>query len=165
MSITIRKTFEVASVPTDVTSFTLGVVRDDNDASVVTAGTAMTKIDTGVYEYTFTAPAAGLTYTATYVITATNGSVYTLADTIADTAEAVTTIALPELTGDALLDTYNTLLTQRLQMLRDKPQVSYNLHGHRVSLQEYMEYLNKAIMDTKKELAQRDAVEEIGVVW
>jgi len=72
MSTEIILTFrhEVNETPTDVTSVilsdptdTYGVKRDDTDASVVAAGTAMTKTATGVYEYSFTAPASGLDYT------------------------------------------------------------------------------------------------------
>jgi hypothetical protein len=66
----IRWTLKIDDVPTDPTSIVLsdptgtyGVKRNDTDAVVVADGTAMTKIATGVYEHTFTAPAAGLTYT------------------------------------------------------------------------------------------------------
>jgi hypothetical protein len=56
---------------TDPTSMTLidptgayGVKRDDTNATVVAAGTAMTKLSTGLFAYTFTEPAPGLAYTA-----------------------------------------------------------------------------------------------------
>ena len=61
---------KVDGVYTDVTSVVLedptsayGVKRDDTDAVVVAAATALVKQDTGIYQYSFTAPADGLTYT------------------------------------------------------------------------------------------------------
>ncbi|MFZ5829467.1 MAG: hypothetical protein ACOY3P_05235, partial [Planctomycetota bacterium] len=67
--ITIRRKWLVDGVLTDVTSAVLrdatgtyGVKRDDTDEVVVASGTAMTHVSTGVYEYTFEEPAAGLTY-------------------------------------------------------------------------------------------------------
>lgn len=48
-------------VLSDETS-TYGVKRTDTDAVVVANDTAMSKLRTGVYSYTFTDPAAGLTY-------------------------------------------------------------------------------------------------------
>jgi|GEM_PF-4215142 len=63
--------FKVGGVLTDPTSVNLsdptaayGVKRDDTNAVIVAAGTAMTKASTGVYYYDFTEPALGLTYTA-----------------------------------------------------------------------------------------------------
>jgi hypothetical protein len=41
---------------------TFGVKRDDTSAVIVAANTAMTKLSTGLYEYEFTDPALGLTY-------------------------------------------------------------------------------------------------------
>ncbi len=71
MSIVLQKTWEVEGVLTDVTSMklsdateTYGVKRNDTDAVVVADDTSMTKVSTGVYEYTFDEPEAGLTYTA-----------------------------------------------------------------------------------------------------
>lgn len=62
--------FKVDGVLTDATSVTLsnlnasiGVIRNDTSASVVLPGTAYTHVSTGIYSHTFTAPAAGLTYT------------------------------------------------------------------------------------------------------
>jgi hypothetical protein len=67
---TIRRVFEVEGVPTDVTSAklsdptgTYGVKRNDTDAVVVADDTAMTKVSTGTYEYTFTG-VEGVAYTA-----------------------------------------------------------------------------------------------------
>ena len=69
MSTTITKKFYVDDVLTDPTSIilsdptgTYGVKRTDNDAVVVADGTAMTKLSTGVYTYSFDDPAYDLTY-------------------------------------------------------------------------------------------------------
>jgi len=70
-TVTIRRTFKVNGVLTDVTSAKLsdatgayGVKRNDTDAVVVADGTDMTRTATGTYEYTFTEPASDLSYTA-----------------------------------------------------------------------------------------------------
>jgi len=67
---TIRSRFEIDEVLKDITSISLsepngtyGVKRNDTDAIVVPDGTVMSKISTGIYEYTFSDPAYDLTYT------------------------------------------------------------------------------------------------------
>lgn len=69
MSKTIRYTFDVGGVLTDVTSVVLrapdnsfGVRRTDNNAVVVASGTPLAHLSTGVYEYTFAEPASNLSY-------------------------------------------------------------------------------------------------------
>ena len=66
---TITKRHYIDGVLKDATSFVLsdpngdfGVKRKDNDAVVVADGTAMVKIATGVYQYSFEDPAYDLTY-------------------------------------------------------------------------------------------------------
>jgi len=82
MSIALRFTFTVDGSLTDVTSVVLsepggtyGVKRNDTDAVVVADGTAMVNQSTGIYEYTFTEPAAGLEYTY-YTEFVYNGNLY-----------------------------------------------------------------------------------------
>jgi hypothetical protein len=74
-------------------------------------------------------------------------------------------MASTALTGDVLIDTLNTLLAQRLELLRSGPQISYNVHGHALRKEEYMRYLDDAILNVRKELAQRDVVEIISVAF
>ena len=69
--ITITRNWKVEGVLTSPTSMVLsdatgayGVKRDDTDAVIVADGTAMTESSTGVFTYTFTEPAVGLSYTA-----------------------------------------------------------------------------------------------------
>ena len=75
---TIRKTFQVDGVLTDMTSVLLsdptgsyGVRREDTGAVVVPDGTAMDHVSTGVYEHTFRDPADDLTYL--YYLEVTHG--------------------------------------------------------------------------------------------
>jgi len=70
MSVTLHETFTIDGALADVTSVklsdptsTFGVKRNDNDAVIVADGTAMVKVSIGTYEYTFTEPEGGLTYT------------------------------------------------------------------------------------------------------
>jgi uncharacterized phiE125 gp8 family phage protein len=102
MSITLQFGFEVAGVAADVTSAVLrdetvayGVKRDDTDAVVVAAGTAMTWVATGTYEYEFTPPADGLTYTwvVEYVY---GGETYHNTFSYADTTRIVTIVEAKE---------------------------------------------------------------------
>lgn len=81
-TITIRRTFQVDGVYVDPTSVklsdptgTYGVKRDDTGAVVVADGTAMEKVTTGIYQYSFTEPADGLSYTA-YVEIVYGGATY-----------------------------------------------------------------------------------------
>ncbi len=69
-TLTIRKTWQVNGLLTNPDSVVLrdptgafGIQRDDTGAAVVAAGTAMTQVATGVYEYTLTVD-GGTTYTA-----------------------------------------------------------------------------------------------------
>jgi len=70
-TVTVQFRFRVAGTLTDVTSVVLedvtdtyGVKRDDTQAVVVAASTAMDHPSTGIYSKSFTEPAVGLTYSA-----------------------------------------------------------------------------------------------------
>jgi len=162
MSITVAKTCEIDGVRTDVTTFTIGVVRTDTGAVVTAAGTAMTKTATGTYEHSFEQPSTGLTYTATFSL------VYggrTIAWEESITGDVGETIPLPALTGDYLIDTINSLLCERLRLARNGPHPSYSVHGHKFSWTEYLKYLDSRIEALRKELAQTLPWEEIGVAF
>ena len=149
--------------PTSVFAFTVEVTRNDTQAVVVPAGTAMVQVTPGVYEYAFTAPAPNLAYTATYTITATEGEeAISYSQTIHDRGEWRP--PKPRYTGDWLQDTLAMLLWQRLAMLMAGFAVSYQVHDHRFNKMEYMQYLDNAVMQLRKELAQRDVVECISAV-
>lgn len=90
---TVRVNFKFNDVLTDPTSIVLsdatatyGVKRVDNDAVVVAAGTAMTKVDTGQYEHTFTEPVTGLAYTAWAKAVYASNTYYTEIDIEAEAA-------------------------------------------------------------------------------
>jgi hypothetical protein len=100
MSITFYRTWEVEGVPTDPDAIptlsnsaaTIGIKRNDTGVSVVAAGTALTKVSTGVYSYTFDEPAVGLTYTA-YIRIVYLSAVYIFEVTITGTpATAANTV-------------------------------------------------------------------------
>ena len=158
MSITVRKTFSVDGAPTDVTSATIGVLRADTGATVVAAGTAMTHSATGIYSYTFDEPTTGLTYTATFTFVF-GGNTTTWEETINGSVDEQ--IPLPTLTGDYLVDTFNSLIVERLRVSRQGPWVSYSVHGHALKKSEYLIDLDKRIALLRKEIAQSIPVEEI----
>ena len=67
-------------------------------------------------------------------------------------------------TGDVLLDTYNAMLQQRYKLITDGPQTRYSVFGQSFDREGYMRYLDKAIEGIKREMAQRDPVEELGII-
>jgi hypothetical protein len=159
-TITIRKTFKIAGVPVDVTSFGIGIIRSDTSEVIVASNTAMTRTGTGVYEYTFTPPTSGLTYAITYTVVYA-GQTISLPDTYVDTG--IEAVPLPALTGDTLVDTLASLQTERLRVSRAGPKPSYSLHGHTVKWAEYLDYLDKRILALRVEIAQSAPWEEVGV--
>lgn len=69
MTKTIRFTLKLGGVLTDATSVVLrdptaafGMRRTDTQAVIAAAGTALSRVSTGLYQYTFAEPAAGLVY-------------------------------------------------------------------------------------------------------
>lgn len=75
----LTKRFRVDGVLVDASAAVLsdingayGIRRQDNQSVIVTAGTALTKLSTGVYAYTFTPPVNGITYE--YVVKFTYGA-------------------------------------------------------------------------------------------
>lgn len=113
---TITKTCKVNGVLTDPESIVLsdktgsfGVRRDDNFASVVAADTTMTKVGTGIYQYTFTEPAADLSYT--YWVTWTyGGNTYYDEHTLGDSPE-------DDLATSRPTDKYLTWIAQEFEPL------------------------------------------------
>jgi hypothetical protein len=159
MNITIDKTWAVNNTPINVTSWTLAIVRNDTGGIVVAGGTPMVKTGTGTYTYTFAAPTPGLQYTATYTIVY-DGRTYTLIDAISGSTQEF--IAMPALTGDPMIDTYNSLLVERLRLSRNGPHVHYSVHDHTYFWGEMLDSLDRRIEVLRKEIAQSYPVEEIG---
>lgn len=154
-NITLRKTFTVGGVPTNVTSFLVTVVRNDTQ-QVIVPETAMTNVNTGIYSLSFMPPAWGLQYTASYVVTF-NGQEIIWADTFNGNAEEI--IPFPPLTGHVLWDTLQSLLFQRIQLIRKGPQIDFSVHGHTFYLTRFMEHLDKSILHLRLELAQAEPYE------
>lgn len=73
-----------------------------------------------------------------------------------------TDVPMPALTGSMTLDTLNALMVERLRIARSGPFVTYRLHGHEVMKNEYIRDLDERILSLRRQLAQEDAVEEIG---
>jgi len=109
MDILIRKTWTVDGVLTDVVSMvladpggTFGVKRNDTNATVVDADTAMTRTSAGTYEHTFTG-AFGVAYTAYLKVVYAGATYYFERDIPASTATpdslAITYLVLKERVG------------------------------------------------------------------
>ena len=99
-TVTVTKPTFIGGVLANITSIklsdatgTYGVKRDDTDAVVVADGTAMVNSSTGLYTYSFTAPASGLTYTAAFEMVyqgATTRTTNTFTDPTASLSEPTT---------------------------------------------------------------------------
>ena len=63
-------------------------------------------------------------------------------------------IPLPDLTGNPVLDTYNSLLVERLRVSRAGPLVTYNVDSQSVSWGQYLKYLDERILAIRIELSQ-----------
>lgn len=107
----VRRNFKVNNVLTDPTSIVLsdsagtyGIKRNDTDAVVVAAGTAMTKITTGVYEHTFTEPADDLAYTAWVKIVYGGNTYYWEHDLPATESTTTTTTTTAAATSEGIPD-------------------------------------------------------------
>lgn len=87
---------------------TYGVKRDDTDAVVVAAGTAMHSVGGGVYAYWFTNPAALLSYTTSVKVTWSDGAVtYGVSDASSATTSQFSTVTV----------THDTTITDALRVL------------------------------------------------
>jgi hypothetical protein len=65
---------------------------------------------------------------------------------------------------DDLNQTLENLVAVRLEISRN-PKPSYTVGPHTFEWTEYMKWLGDEIGRVRKELAQMDPVEEIGVAW
>ncbi len=160
MTIRINKYVRLGGVLTDLTTFTLGVTRNDTGAVVVASGTALTHDSTGVYSYEITEPAAGLEYTITFT-SAYGGTTESWTEVISGDADE--SIPMPDLTGDNLVDTLNSLIVERLRVARDGGRVSYTVAGQTVRWNEYLAGLDRRIEALRREIAQTSPFEDVGV--
>jgi hypothetical protein len=150
-------------VPASVYAFTVELVCNETGAVVLPAGTPMKPLTPGVYEYQYTPPAPGLTYTANYSVQATaEEDAMTYSHQCRGDGEWRP--PKPRYTGRWLEDSLAWLKWQRLTLLMAGFQVNYECHGHNFAKQDYMDYLDRAIMCLHVEIAQATIVEEISVV-
>ena len=151
-TLTIRKTWTVNGTPTNVTTITLGIVRDDTQATVLASGTAMNLVATGVYEYTLANIDGGTTYTATVVVTY-DGQTFT-----------ETVVAAPDVTPatavypDSLPAALNQLMALLL-LITLNPKPSYHAYGRSYSWNEYQEMLTRQMEQITKLIAQANPFE------
>jgi hypothetical protein len=147
-TLTIQKTWNVNSVPTAPDSApTLGIVRNDTGATVVTTGTAMDQVATGVYQYSSDAVDGGTTYTATITVVYA-GQTYTF-----------TVVAAPEVTASGIdwPDEFDTILNQLMALavqITLSPNPTYAVHGYSYKKGEYLEILGRQIEQFTKLNAQ-----------
>lgn len=160
MSVTVQKLVKVNNVATDVTTFTIGVIRADTGETVVSSGTAMTHDATGQYSYTFTEPAAGLTYTITYVLTR-GTTTKTWSESVVGSIE--TEVPMPTLTGDNLYDTLQSLIVERLWVARAGPKMTYRIGNQSFNWTQYLQNLDERIDHLRAQYAQENPVEDVGV--
>ena len=69
-TLTISQNWEVNGTPTNATSVTYGLVRNDSGATVVSPGTPLPQTGTGVYSQILNGIDGTTTYTATCIVTA-----------------------------------------------------------------------------------------------
>lgn len=72
-------------------------------------------------------------------------------------------VNLPVLTGDPLVDTLNSLIAERLMLIRTGSSPNYSVDMHRVDWGTYMKELSQRIDMMYKELAQQRPWELISV--
>jgi hypothetical protein len=146
-TLTIRKIWNVNGAPANVASMTLEIVQDNNNATVVAAGTAMTNVATGVYEYTAAPVAGGTTYTATITVVYA-GQTHT---------EAV--VAVPDVVPEEVCwpDGFQTILNQLMSLAAQitlSPNPTYSVNGRHFQKGEYLEILGRQIEQFTKLNAQ-----------
>src|SRR5580692_5218110 len=81
-TLTISQNWDVNGTPTNATSVTYGLVRNDTSTTVVPPGTALPQTGTGTYGQVLNGIDGTTTYTATCVVTA-GGQTYTFVANVA----------------------------------------------------------------------------------
>jgi len=139
---TIRRTFKLDGVLTDMTSVelsneaaTVGVKRDDTDASVVAAGTAMARASTGVYTYTFTDPADDLTYTYWIEVTYGGETYWIEYSLTGPTSAAAAAAAVP---ATVLSDTIKTTAENPAEVEQDGTRVKAQAVQDQIAADRYL---------------------------
>ncbi len=158
-NLTIRKTWNVNGTPANPDSIVLsdptgayGIRRDDTGAVIVAAGTPMTQVATGVFEYTVTGVDAGTTYTA-WIAIVYGGETYRFEVT------AVAGVNVASLVFPDGLRTILNQLTSLYAQITLQPKPTYNVEGNHYRWNEYLEMLGKQIEQITKLLARAEPFE------
>jgi len=158
-SLTIRKTWNVNLLPANPDSVVLrdpsgayGIRRDDTGAMIVAAGTAMSQVATGIYEYTVAGVDAGTTYTAWIEIV--YGS-----ETYRFEVAAVAGVDAATITYPDGLKTILNQLTSLYAQITLSPKPSYNVEGNIYRWREYQQMLGMQIEQLAKLVAQANPFE------
>ena len=146
-SLTVSQTWTLAGTPTNATTVTYGLVRNDNGATIVPPGTALPRTATGIYSATLAAVPLGTTYTAAIVVTY-DGQTYTF-----------TVVCAPAVNVSAIQwpDGFPAILTQLMQLAAQitlNPNPNVSVHGHNYSNGQYLEILGRQIEQFTKLNAQ-----------
>jgi hypothetical protein len=158
-TVTIRKTWNVNGAPADPDSVLLrdptgayGIRRDDTGAVIVPAGTAMSHVATGVFEYAAAGVDAGTTYTA-WIEIAYGGETYRFEIT------AVADIDVANITYPDGLTTILNQLTSLYAQVTLRPKPSYNVEGSIYRWREYQQMLGSQIEQLTKLIARANPFE------
>jgi hypothetical protein len=158
-TLTIRKTWTVNGTPTNPTSIVLrdptgayGIKRDDAGAVIVAAGTAMTQVSTGVFEYTVAAADPSTTYTAWIEIVYGGETFFFEVTAVAGVDVATATFP------DGLTTILNQLTSLYVQItLQPKP--TYAVEGNHYRWTEYQEMLGRQIEQLTKLISRAQPFE------
>jgi hypothetical protein len=158
-TITIRKTWTENGLPANPVSIVLrdptgafGIRRDDNGAVVVAAGTPMSQVMTGVFEYTVAGIAAGTTYTA-WIEIVSGGQTYRFQLTAIPSIDSV---------GISYPDGLKTVLDQLTALyvqITLQPKPTYTVEGNHYQWTEYQELLGRQIEQLTKLIARANPFE------
>ena len=148
--LTIRKTWNVDGTPANPTSIVLrdptaayGIKRDDTGAVIVAAGTALSQVATGVFEYTVPGVDAGTTYTA-WIEIVYAGETYHFEIT------AIAGIDVASVTFPDGLKTILDQLTSLYVQITFQPKPDYAVEGNHYRWSEYQEMLGRQIEQLTK---------------
>ena len=169
-TLTFSNTWAVNGVLTNVTSMTLGIFNNTTQTQVVAAGTAMTNVSTGTYQYVYSGAVTGNLYTATYVTTY-GGTQYTTQslNTVAGSAPATNTPITSSSSAVAMLqqqlaDIYaqkemaiSSISTVLLAGLGPSYTITGRAGSETVSMTQFLDYLRNLVqtyVDVEKMILQ-----------
>lgn len=158
-TLTIRKTWTVDGTPANPDSIVLcdptgsfGIRQDDSGAVIVAAGTPMTQVATGIFQYTVTGVDAGTTYTA-WIAIVSGSETYRF---------EITAVPGFDAAGACFPDGLRTILKQLTSLYVQvtlQPKPTYNVEGNHYRWNEYLEMLGRQIEQLTKLIARAEPFE------